>query len=115
LEVFTAKDPVFIQSREGPCSKAAIWSTSAFSDEVPATFPREKHTGNYTPFTTGFVVQITFPSLREGVALLLREEGEGALGQVQWGSQGLCAQEGSRTTVPLSVVECGVCWLPGAE
>jgi hypothetical protein len=38
LEVFTAKGLVLAQPREGPCSKAATWSMSAFSCGVSATF-----------------------------------------------------------------------------
>jgi hypothetical protein len=70
---------MFAQPREGPCSKAAAWTTSAFSGGVPATFLRKRipETLYHTPCKV-LVVQITvfLPSMEE---LALFCEGVGTL------------------------------------
>jgi hypothetical protein len=75
LEIFTAKDPVFTKSKEGPCSKPTTWCTSAFACGGSATFLWERNTGNLA-----LVVKITtfLPPLEE---------------LDEWGLPGGCSEE----------------------
>jgi hypothetical protein len=72
---------VFTQPREGPSSKAAIWSISTFSLGVPATFLRKRHTGNLTPHKALVVQIIAFLPSVEELVLLLFDRGVGTLGR----------------------------------
>jgi hypothetical protein len=70
-EAFTAKGPVFLQSGEGLCSKAAMWYTSTFNCGVPEVFLRELYAGHFALHRGSCGEDSAFPPPLEMLALQL--------------------------------------------